>query len=348
MLLLIHAISHLLVDAVCAATLFGPLGQEPGLSSLISLYSLLAFSTQCLVGLLADRFRHLRPAAAAGMLCIALGFFLPLSALPRVILIGLGNSVFHVAAGSLTLQNSGFRAAPLGCFVAPGAIGVSLGSIFPLLGPVLALLLLAAAVISVLPMAAQRDSNSLPVTPTQPAGISHPSAVILVLTAAVAIRAIGGVAVRFPWQTGPLLTMLTAFFVFGGKLAGGFLCDRIGPRRSAWASVPAAAVLISFCSTWMLPALLGQFALNLTMPITLWLLYRAIPDAPGFAFGMAASALIPGTMAGKYLALSGPTRWYFLLLCFLFGLWAILFSFPSAKALGHSSVGSTPFRRNDR
>jgi len=28
------------------------------------------------------------------------------------------------------------------------------------------------------------------------------------------------------------------------------------------------------------PSLAGQFALNLTMPITLWLLYRAMPDAP--------------------------------------------------------------------
>ena len=40
---------------------------------------------------------------------------------------------------------------------------------------------------------------------------------------------------------------------------------------------------------------MGQFLLNLTMPVTLWLLYLAMPDSPGFAFGLAASALWPGT-----------------------------------------------------
>ena len=76
----------------------------------------------------------------------------------------------------------------------------------------------------------------------------------------------------------------------------------------------------------MLPSLLGQLALNLTMPITLWQLYRAMPEAPGFAFGVAASALWPGTLAGRYIEMTGPIRWVFLLACFLFGLWAILYA----------------------
>ena len=45
-----------------------------------------------------------------------------------------------------------------------------------------------------------------------------------------------------------------------------------------------------------------------------------------FAFGLAAAALWPGTVAGKLIGQSGSARWWLLLLCFLFGLWAILFS----------------------
>ena len=86
MQLLIHALSHLLVDAVCAAALFGGIGEGEGLARLIALYSTLAFSTQCLVGLAADRVRNQRIAVAASMVCVALGFALPLSGLFRVIL----------------------------------------------------------------------------------------------------------------------------------------------------------------------------------------------------------------------------------------------------------------------
>ena len=58
MLLLLDSAAHLLVDGLCAATLFGPLGGSENLGLLILLYNTLAFSTQCLVGLIADRGRN--------------------------------------------------------------------------------------------------------------------------------------------------------------------------------------------------------------------------------------------------------------------------------------------------
>ena len=58
---------------------------------------------------------------------------------------------------------------------------------------------------------------------------------------------------------------------------------------------------------------------------------RAMPEAPGFAFGLAASALWPGTLAGKRIALTGSVRWIFLLICFLFGLLAILYAASREK-----------------
>ena len=322
MLLLLHSLAHLLVDALCAATIFGPLRGQTDLASLVFLYNTLAFSTQCLVGLAADRIEKQRLFAAGAMLCVAAGFALPLPPVLRIAVVGLGNSVFHVAAGTETLRRSGFRAAPLGVFVAPGAIGVTVGTLFPALGPLFAGLLAVIAVASLLVKAEAVQPAEAPLT-VAPA---RRSAAVLLLTVAVAVRAVGGAAVSFPWQKGAVLVLLTTFCVFAGKSAGGFLCDRIGPKRAAWVSVPPAAVLISFCGAWMLPALLGQLTINLTMPITLWLLYCAMPDSPGFAFGLAASALWPGTLAGKLIELSGSARWIFLLLCFLFGLAAILYA----------------------
>ena len=326
------------MDGVCAATLFGPLSGRIDPPQLFLLYNTLAFSTQCLVGLAADRMKRHRLSAAAAALCVAAGFALPLLPLLRLLLIGLGNSVFHVAAGTETLERSGGRAAPLGVFVAPGAVGLSLGTLFPALGPVLAGLLALVGIASLflktpgaepaawMPFGALRSKQPEPGQREVP--LRRPLLAAVLLTLAVGVRAVGGAAVSFPWQTGRWLALLTTGFVFAGKTAGGFLCDRVGPRRAAWLSVPPAALLIAFCGSWMLPALLGQLALNLTMPITLWLLYRALPESPGFAFGLAASALWPGTLAGKYIQLSGPARWVLLLVCFLFGLFAILYSAP--------------------
>ncbi len=326
MLLTLNSLSHLLVDALCASTLFGPLRHTENIGVLILLYNTLAFSTQCLVGLAADRSRFHAWAASLSMVMIFAGFVLPVPPVLRVALIGLGNSVFHVAGGIMTLERSRGRAGDLGVFVAPGAIGLTLGTLWPKLGWVFAVLILAAAVLTV-PAASRSpipEGEGIPGKGADKGAENLFPAVLLTL--AVAVRAVGGTCAEFPWKTGAALTLLLTLFVFAGKTAGGFVCDRIGASSSAAVSVLPAAVLISFCAAWMIPSLLGQFALNLTMPVTLWLMYRAMPDSPGLAFGLAASALWPGTIIGQLITLTGPAQKILTLVCFLFGFAAILWS----------------------
>ena len=328
-MLILHAMAHLLVDALCAAALFGPVREtaaDPGL--LILLYNTLAFSTQCLAGLAADRMRKHAPAASLAMLTVVLGYALPVPPLLRVILVGCGNSVFHVAGGAWTLEKSGGRSGALGVFVAPGAIGLTLGTQWPSLGVVFAVLLTlcAAAELPLSRMNGAEDKREDAVVPEPACGAGRTLLPVLLLTAAVATRAVGGSVVSFPWKTAAVTGMILTLCVWAGKTAGGFLCDRTGPSRAALISIPAAAVLIAFCSEWMIPSLLGQLTLNLTMPVTLWLMYRAMPDAPGFAFGLAASALWPGTIAGRLITLTGPAAKVLTVLTFLFGLFAVLYS----------------------
>jgi hypothetical protein len=183
---------------------------------------------------------------------------------------------------------------------------------------------MAVCALAVVPVAA-RTPAPLVLYPAPESGVKG-IAVPLLLTCAVAVRAIGGSAVSFSWKTTSALTLLMTFFVFVGKTAGGFVCDRLGVRKTALVSIPIAALLIAFGPNLMIPSLIGQFALNLTMPVTLWLMYRAMPDSPGFAFGLAASALWPGTIAGQLMQLTGPALWICVIASFVFGLWAILLS----------------------
>ena len=153
-----------------------------------------------------------------------------------------------------------------------------------------------------------------------------PWGAVAALTLAVAVRAIGGCAADFPWKTTAVMGLVTAVLVFAGKSLGGFVCDRLGPTRTALISVPAAAVLTAFCAAWAVPALAGQLLLNLTMPVTLWLIYRAMPESPGFAFGLAAAALWPGTLAGQLISLTGAWNSALILVSFAAGLAAIIYA----------------------
>ena len=90
--------------------------------------------------------------------------------------------------------------------------------------------------------------------------------------------------------------------------------------------MPLAAALILLGGRSPAAGAAGQFFLNLSMPITLYLLYRCLPDSPGFAFGLAASALWPGALIGGMLPTSGGGRSALILLCFALALFAILFA----------------------
>ncbi len=318
MRLTIRSCMHFLVDGVCAAALFRFCRALPDFAQLVLLYNTLAFSTQCVVGIVTDRLRVHRSLCAAAGAAVALGWLLPMPALLRVILIGLGNSLFHVVGGTETLLSSGSSAWPLGVFVAPGAVGLALGRLYPALGLPFSLLLLVLSVLVII-------GNDAPFPTTF--DIHAPEKPYLlcgVLLLAVAVRAFGGSAAVFPWQTGAFASILTAAVVCAGKTAGGFVMETLGANWAAILSVVPAAILIAFCQRSMPLSLLGQLLLNLSMPITLLLLYRLLPDSPGFAFGLAASALWPGTLAGQLLPLRGTAAFACIILSFLAGLAAIL------------------------
>lgn len=335
MTLFLYSFGHFLVDALCVTTLFSTGAEGERLLLGVLLYNTLAFSTQCIVGLLADRIGRGREGSIAAFALVILGFALPLPFYARILLVGVGNSIFHVAAGTLTLQRSGGKAWQLGVFVAPGAFGVTLGTLFPRFGWLLAA---AMALCGVAVGLCKEKPAPLPAK-SAPKTDQFPLLPVVLLTIAVAARAVGGVAVSFPWKQTALHAFVMTAFVFLGKTAGGFVCDRIGARHSAWLSIPLAAVCIAFFSASMPLSLLGQFLLNLTMPVTLWLLYRLMPDAPGFAFGLAASALWPGTVAGYFISLSGPLLWVFVIITFCFGIFAILYTSTYIKKHSESLEG---------
>ena len=344
--LIILSFCHLLVDGVSAAVILHQSGQ---LYEAILIYNTFAFTTQCLTGMIPDKYGRGRLLVLISSVIMLGGAIAPLPAIMKAVVIGLGNSLFHVSGGYMTLKGSRSMG-PLGVFVAPGALGLFIGTAFPeLCMPMVLLLVILAAALLLLGRAdpaVTPDSDITPgsavtsdlsvtpaeeaqrsaVTPMEDAPLSGGERGLLtgLLLVAIAARAVGGSAVVFPWKTGLAAGAVTVFAVFLGKSMGGFIAERSGIRMAAVISVTVAALMIVLASGFMIPSLVGQFALNISMPITLFLIYRLFPDRPGLAFGLAASALWPGTLIGKLIHLTGIWSDLLIILCFAAGLAAIL------------------------
>ncbi len=131
----IYSALHLLVDGMCALAMFGRLlpGGDRGLSILV--YNFCAFALQMPLGVALDALcvgKKGREAdfpflfVLAGVLCTVGGAFLH----PAVL--GIGNALFHVGGGVGTIREDdrrSWRGRGLGVFVAPGALGLYLGTV---------------------------------------------------------------------------------------------------------------------------------------------------------------------------------------------------------------------------
>lgn len=293
-LLALYSAAHFWVDLSCAFVLFRTLHGEPAFSLCLLLYNFCAFALQMPLGLPAGRLRRSGPLAAAGCGLIALACL----ALPPVITAvtaGVGNALFHLGGGIDVLRGSEERAAALGVFISPGAVGLYTGTLWgraaapPLLLAPLGLLALAAAILYLCRRQAPRPASG----ETEKPPISGGYRALLPLFLVVVLRSYMGLNQSFPWRNSGHWALLLTLALALGKAAGGFVMDRLGPGRASRWSLGAAAALY-LCSALPLPGILAVFLFNMTMPVTLWAAARIVPAAKGFTFGLLTFALFLG------------------------------------------------------
>ncbi len=294
-----YSLAHALVDAACAAVLFAMLAARRGdalnLAGIVLIYDVIAFSTQPVFGLLVDRFKSPAYAAAAGILLVAAStLMLPLPLLAAVTA-GIGNAVFHVGGGFVSLNLQPGKAALPGIFVAPGALGLTLGILIGKSGgfvawPFILLLLAAAALILALPR------PEVPAERPLPADLRWFEAVIVLLLVSVIIRSLVGQGLVLPWKSDPALLLALTGAVVLGKALGGLLADRFGWGAVALTGLAVSAPLLAFFAPLPALAIAGTFLFNLSMPVTLAGLAGMLPGKSGFAFGLTTLALIAGAL----------------------------------------------------
>ena len=288
--LALYSIAHFWVDLSCAFLVFRTLLGVEELAMCLLLYNFCAFALQMPLGLLADRWNRNGFVAAVGCLLVAVAYVTPIPLLTAVVA-GIGNSLFHLGGGIDVLNTSQKKAAALGIFVSPGALGLFIGTAWGngttpslWLAP-LCLLILA----TILLRYAGGASNNMPLDPTPARGYAP----LLPLFVVVVLRSYMGMNQAFPWKgTGAWAVILTLALVLG-KTAGGFLMDKLDARKASAVSLLAAALLYFFCDAPFCGTL-AVFLFNMTMPITLWAAARLMPGGKGFAFGLLTFALFLG------------------------------------------------------
>lgn len=294
-----YAAVHFLVDFSCAFFMFYAIRGTEHWHLCLLLYNFFAFAMQMPIGLLADKLNRNAICAAAGCVLVALAYGCVGVPIAATVILGLGNALFHVGGGIEVLNVSGGKSGPLGIFVSPGAFGIYFGTALgsqaglPPLAVVL-LLLVVSALILLSDYTKKRSfiSDNQPLN-LKDAGIPHVLLAIGCLFVVVYLRSYVGLILTFPWKgEGYWGTALICAVVFG-KAAGGILADRIGAIKASILSLglSAAAFLFSgnpLCGT------AAVFLFNMTMPITLWAVARALPGAKGFSFGLLTFGLFLG------------------------------------------------------
>lgn len=311
-----YALCHFVVDFACVSTMLCAVSRVLGESAQgsmevvalsILLYDIVAFTLQLPIGIALDQLDKNSYAALLSYALVGAGVVLslvPIALLewPAILLLAIGNALFHSAGGLSVLNISQKHAGPSGIFIATGAIGVFLGTQSAQMGrlqiafSLLVLLFLCALITLVVQKVNKKYWNVHNVSFDISELSFNTLLAIVLLSLVVALRSYAGMVMAFPWKSEMLLLVLSILGVFAGKALGGVVADRIGFRTTAIFSLIVAATL--FVPSWEIPVmgLLGVFFFNFTMSITLASLANILPNAKGTAFGLASFSLAVGAL----------------------------------------------------
>ena len=334
----IPAVQHFLVDALCACSLYLLLGTwaVANMLSVFILYNVLAFLTQPLTGWLADRIANKHWLLLASMLLLTAAV-LVLTVFPLfgrgvggesvliALLLGLGNSLFHVWGGQQVAVRSQNDIRALGIFVSTGAFGLVVGMVFAS-WPLLWVLLLGYCFLSTryevgfsrYEVRGTRCENTSNSELTQKEGLSTSRTsylvprtskkntskylLLILILLFVAFRSSISAVFTGGLGTGETFVLLAGFIAMLGKAFGGFLCRWTGLW---WGfAIMLAAVALSPLLGRGVGGEAGLFFINCTMPVTLYLANRLLPGREGLSFGLLAAALMPGYLVAQSSPLS--------------------------------------------
>ena len=343
------SVQHFLVDGLCVCCLFllaraygdclAAYGDRLGMEAVL-MYSVLAFVSQPLTGMMADglKARHWLLVVSSLLLTLAVAVASLIALLMTealkvmegatgewllmlvAVLLGAGNSFFHVWGGKQTVVYMGNDMRALGVFVSTGALGLSVGFVCCSWVLLYALLLAVVALAIVYLRSeecgvwseecgvwseecgvwSEECGVRSEVAPRSLSPLSAWTAVVLLMLFVAYRSFTGEVFSRGITKSQTLILVIGAVSMLG-KMAGGWIAHRVGILLSMAVVLAGVGLCLLFRGDSVAVLLMGIFLMNCTMPVTLFLANDVLPGREGLAFGLLAAALIPGYLLAVYL-----------------------------------------------
>lgn len=299
---------HFCVDGLCLCCLYLVTTGIQDLLKYFVVYNVLAFLTQPLTGMLADRVKQRHWILLSSIILLILAVIETVCVIPYCsaapvflfmllsVLLGIGNSLFHVWGGKETAVRTGNDIRALGVFVSTGAFGLAVGSVFLSRALMFGLLL----GICILALAYLRIDTAKPIDTTEVDIESklYPKplvwVVLILIMLIVAGRSFTGESFTKVIDKTPMVVLLIGALTMMGKMAGGWLVKWLGMVTSIILLLVGVTICIAAKGSHIGIALVGLFMVNCTMPITLYWANVMLKGREGLAFGLLAASLIPG------------------------------------------------------
>ncbi len=314
----VSALLHFLVDGLCICCLYLTTVGKMDIVTTYATYNVLAFLTQPLTGWWADWMKQKYWMLLGSVLLLTLGVAAcqlstinDLFIMPTAVLLGIGNSLFHVWGGKQVAVNTGNDIRALGVFVSTGAFGLAVGGVLASWS-LLYVFLLSICVLAIqtlpsqktLPSPSLQGGSSISINEKTSEQGNHPLPVgrvrggsiilLLLIMLVVAGRSFTGEAFTTGITKDAMLILLLGATSMAGKMAGGWLTKSMGIWRALLFMVVGAILCFLGKDLHIAVMLTGLFLINCTMPVTLYWANTLLKGHEGLAFGLLAAALIPG------------------------------------------------------
>jgi FSR family fosmidomycin resistance protein-like MFS transporter len=297
--LLMYGIAHAMIDGICAAMIgnisIKQTGNADNLYIWIILYNVLAFGFQSILGIIIDYFKSPKLGAILGSVFVGLASVISVTyPIMAFIFAGLGNALFHVGGGTISLNLTPKKAIAPGIFVAPGALGLFVGTMigkngqFSVSISILILIILVVLMLNVKKPIINYDQIKIKINKFE--------LILFLVFLSIIIRSTVGLVIVFSWKTNINWLIFLTMMIVLSKGIGGYLADKFGWTKMAVGSLLLSIPFLIFGKDVPYFAILGMFFFNITMPITLVIISNLLPGRPGFAFGITCLALIMGAL----------------------------------------------------
>ena len=260
-------------------------------------YAVLAFAGQLPLGLWVDKSQNLKtPAATSVWLLIFSIIIFSIDPFAAIIIAGLASAGVHIVGGCICFGAAENKITPLSIFTAPGVAGLALGGfcinmnenyLWFMLVPVM----LCGIIIWLKGIPLYRVSK-----PSGKSEIDSHDVLMLIILLAMVMRSFLFDLLNTYSQHFEYGLLITGLSAFAGKLISGLLGDRIGWKKWVFITLPLAFIFLELGRDNVYAFAFGVACLQSSVPVTLLLIYRSMPQYPATAsaFGLGVCVALAG------------------------------------------------------